>query len=175
MGTQTKMRTNFRDFIAFLNRSKRTLILIIIVALTSVAVTTTISILLSKTTNLTVPSLGTVKTIGVEVYWDQNRENKTEEINWDEMWVGSSKNMTLYIQSVSNYKITINLNVTDWNPANVSDYTNVSWDYNGTPLNPGETIQVTLTLSVPSSPSFVRYLIDEKVQNFSFDIHIVAS
>jgi len=81
MGTQTKMRTNFRDFIAFLNRSKRTLILIIIVALTSVAVTTTISILLSKTTNLTVPSLGTVKTIGVEVYWDQNRENKTEEIN----------------------------------------------------------------------------------------------
>ena len=69
------MRTNFRDFIAFLNRSKRTLILIIIVALTSVAVTTIIAILLSKTTNLTVPSLGTVKTIGVETYWDQNRRN----------------------------------------------------------------------------------------------------
>ena len=81
----------------------------------------------------------------------------------------------LYIQSVSNYKININLNVTDWNPANVSEYTNVSWDYNGTSLNPGETIQVTLTFSVPYSQAFVRYLIDEEVQNFSFDIHIVAS
>jgi len=146
-----------------------------IIAIASVAVTTTISILLSKTTNLTVPSLGTVKTIGVETYWDQNRENKTEEINWDEIWVGSSKNLTLYIQSVSNYKITINLNVTDWNPANISEYMTLSWDYNETLFNPGETIQVTLTLSIPSSQSFVRYLIDEKVQNFSFDIHIVAS
>jgi len=169
------MRTRFRSFIAFLKCSKKTLLLIMIIAIASVAVTTTISILLSKTTNLTVPSLGTVKTIGVETYWDQNRENKTEEINWDEIWVGSSKNLTLYIQSVSNYKITINLNVTDWNPANISEYMTLSWDYNGTLFNPGETIQVTLTLSIPSSQSFVRYLIDEKVQNFSFDIHIVAS
>jgi len=169
------MRTRFRSFIAFLKCSKKTLLLIMIIAIASVAVTTTISILLSKTTNLTVPSLGTVKTIGVETYWDQNRENKTEEINWDEIWVGSSKNLTLYIQSVSNYKITINLNVTDWNPANISEYMTLSWDYNETLFNPGETIQVTLTLSIPSSQSFVRYLIDEKVQNFSFDIHIVAS
>jgi len=146
-----------------------------LVAIASVAVTTTIAILLSKTSNLTVPSLGTVKTIGVEVYWDQNRENKTGTIDWDEVWLGSSKNVTLYIQSVSNYKITINLNVTDWNPANISEYMTLSWDYNGTLFNPGETIQVTLTLSIPSSQSFVRYLIDEKVQNFSFDIHIVAS
>lgn len=169
------MRTIFRDFIAFLNRSKRTLLLIIIVALISVAVTTTTAILLSRTTNFTVPSLGTVKTIGVEAYWDQNRENKTETIDWDEIWLGSSKNVTIYIRSISNYKVTLKLNATDWNPANVSEYTNLSWDYNGTPLNPGETIQVTLTLSIPSYPSFVRYLIDEKVQNFSFDIHIVAS
>ena len=63
----------------------------------------------------------------------------------------------------------------DWNPANVSEYTKLSWDYNGTILNPGETIHVTLTLSIPNSQSFVNYLIDEKVQNFSFDIHIVAS
>ncbi len=91
------------------------------------------------------------------------------------MWVGASKNVTFYIRSTSNYKTTLKLNVTDWNPADVSDYMNLLWDYNGEKLDPGETIQVTLTLSIPSSPSFVRYLIDEKVQNFSFDIHIVAS
>jgi len=171
----TKMRTRFRSFIAFLNCSKKTLLLIMIVAIASVAVTTTISILLSKTTNLTLPSLGNVKTIGVEVYWDQNRENKTETINWDEIWLGSSKNVTVYIRSTSNYKVTINLNATDWNPDNLSEYMNLSWDYNGTPLNPGEIIQVTLTLSVTYSPSFVSYLIAEDVQNFNFDIHIVAA
>jgi hypothetical protein len=131
--------------------------------------------MLSKTSNLTVPSLGTVKTIGVETYWDQNRENKTEEINWDEMVIGSSKNVTFYIRSTSNYKITLKLNVTDWNPANISDYMNLSWDYNGEKLDHGETIQVTLTLSSSYSQSFVNYLISENVQKFSLDMHIVAS
>lgn len=169
------MKDIFRVFKTFLNRSKKTLFLILIVALASVALTTTISIMLSKTSNFTLPSLGTVKTIGVEVYGDQNLENKTETINWDEVWVGSSKNVTVYIRSISNYQIILNLNATDWNPADVSDYMNLSWDYNGTLLNPGETIPVMLTLSIPSSYSFVNYLIDNDVQNFNVDIHIIAA
>lgn len=169
------MKDIFRVFKTFLNRSKKTLFLILIVALASVALTTTISIMLSKTSNFTLPSLGTVKTIGVEVYGDQNLENKTETINWDEVWVGSSKNVTVYIRSISNYQIILNLNATDWNPTDVSDYMNLSWDYNGTLLNPGETIPVMLTLSIPSSYSFVNYLIDNDVQNFNVDIHIIAA
>lgn len=169
------MKDIFRVFKTFLNRSKKTLFLILIVALSSVALTTTISIMLSKTSNFTLPSLGTVKTIGVEVYWDQNLENKTETINWDEVWVGSSKNVTVYIRSISNYQIILNLHATDWNPTDVSDYMNLSWDYNGTLLNPSETIQVTLTMSIPSSYSFVNYLIDNDVQNFNVDIHIIAA
>jgi len=169
------MKDIFRVFKTFLNRSKKTLFLILIVALASVALTTTISIMLSKTSNFTLPSLGTVKTIGVEVYWDQNLENKTETINWDEVWVGSSKNVTVYIRSISNSQIILNLNATDWNPTDVSDYMNLSWDYNGTLLNPGETIPVMLTLSIPSSYSFVNYLIDNDVQNFNVDIHIIAA
>lgn len=169
------MKDIFRVFKTFLNRSKKTLFLILIVALASVALTTTISIMLSKTSNFTLPSLGTVKTIGVEVYWDQNLENKTETINWDEVWVGSSKNVTVYIRSISNNQIILNLNATDWNPTEVSDYMNMSWDYNGTLLNPGETIPVMLTLSIPSSYSFVNYLIDNDVQNFNVDIHIIAA
>lgn len=169
------MRDRFRSFIAFLNSSKKTLLLIVIVAIASVAITSAVSILLSKTSNLTVPSLGNIKTIGVEVYWDQNGENKTETINWDEIWLGTSKNVTVYVRSTSNYKITINLNATDWVPDNLSDYMNLSWDYNGTLLSPGEVIPVTITLSVSYSQSFVSYLIAEDVQNFNFDIHIVAS
>jgi hypothetical protein len=47
--------------------------------------------------------------------------------------------------------------------------------YNGTQINPGEIIQVTLTLSASSSHDFVHYLIANNVKNFSFDIIIAAS
>jgi hypothetical protein len=169
------MGSRFRSVIAFLRTSKKTVLLILIVAIASIAVATTISMMLSKIGNLYVPSLATIKTIGVEAYWDPNCENKTEIIDWDTIWPGSSKNVTLYIRSISNFETTLNLNTTNWNPANISDYISLSWSYNGTPLSPGEIIQLILTLSASSSNSFIRYLIVSDVKNFSFDIHIVAA
>jgi hypothetical protein len=131
--------------------------------------------LLSRINNLSVPSLGTIKTIGVEVCWDPNCENKTETIDWGTVWPGSSKNVTFYIRSVSNFEATLNLNTTNWNPANISDYISLSWSYNRTPLKPGEIIQVTLTLSASSSDSFIRYLIANDVKDFNFDIVIAVT
>jgi len=169
------MRSKIHSFITFLRSSKKTLLLILIVAVASIAITTTISILLSKIDNLHVPSLATIKTIGVEAYWDLNCENKTETIDWDTIWPGSTKNVTFYLRSVSNFEATLNLYATNWNPANISDYMDLSWSYNETPLNPGEIIQVTLTLSASSSDSFIRYLIANDVKDFNFDIVIAAS
>lgn len=169
------MRDRFHSFIVFLRSSKKTILLILIVAIASIAITTTISILLSKINSLDVPSLGTIKTIGVEAYWDPNFENKTEIIDWGTIWPGSSINKTFYIRSVSNFKATLNLNATNWNPANISEYITLSWNYNGTLVNPGEIIQVTLTLSASSSNSFINYLIANDVKDFSFDITIDAS
>ena len=169
------MRNRFHSFIAFLHSSKKTILLIIIVAMASIAITTTISILLSKIANLNVPSLGTIKTIGVEAYWDPNCENKTETIDWDTIWPGSSKNVTFYIKSVSNVETTLCLNATNWKPANISDYMSLSWNYSGTTVHPGEIIQVTLALSASSSDSFVHYLITNDVKYFSFDIIIYTS
>jgi len=169
------MRSKIHSFITFLRSSKKTVLLILIVAVASIAITTTISILLSKIDNLHVPSLATIKTIGVEAYWDPSCENKTETIDWDTIWPGSTKNITFYLRSVSNFEATLNLTTTNWNPANISDHMDLSWSYNETPLNPGEIIQVTLTLSASSSDSFIRYLIANDVKDFNFDIVIAAS
>jgi hypothetical protein len=38
--------------------------------------------------------------------------------------------MTLHINSVSNYAVTIKLNATDWIPDTISDYVTLYWDYN---------------------------------------------
>ena len=169
------MKNTFNSLIEFLHSSKRVILLITITVVVTLIISSVISIWLSKVTNLDVPSLGTIKTLGVEAYWDLDLENKTETINWGTIWIGSSQNVTLYVRSISNYVATIHLNTTNWNPTNISDYTNLTWNYNGTPVNPGEIIQITLTLSTSSSNSFIRYLITNDVKQFNFDIIISTS
>jgi len=164
----------FNFFFTFLRQHKKTLLLIVIVSTTTVLTSSAISIWLSDFHNLTLPTIGNIKTIGVEAYWDPNCENRTETIDWNTVWPGSTKNVTLYIRSVSNVKTTLHLNTSNITPANISEYLNLSWDYDGTPLNPNEIIQVTLFLSASDDKSFSRYLIDNDVTDFNIDIHIVS-
>jgi hypothetical protein len=169
------MRSKFHSFIAFLRSSKRTILLILLVAVITIALTTTISILSERTTTLKFPSLGTVKTLGVEAYRDKNLENKTETIDWGTIRPRSSKNFTLYLRSISTTETTLNLNTTNWNPTNISEHMNLSWNYNGTILHRGGTIQVTLTLTASSSNTFLLYLIKNDVKEFGFTIIISTS
>jgi hypothetical protein len=134
-----------------------------------------ISIFLSRITNLSIPSVGHIRTIGVEAYWELDGENKTETVDWGTIFPGLSKNVTLYLKSVSNVETTLNLTAINWNPSNISDYLNLSWSYDGTLLEPGEVIQVTLTLSASPSNSLVQYLIINDVRSFDFDIDILAT
>ncbi len=166
---------HFNSLFTFLLQHKKSLLLIVIVSTTTVLISSAISIWLSDFHNLTLPTIGTIKTIGVEAYWDPNCENKTETIDWNTLWPGTTKNVTLYIRSVSNVKTAIHLHTSNITPANVSEYLNLSWNYDGTPLNPSEVIQVTLFLSASDDKSFSRYLINNYVTYFNIDIHIVAS
>ena len=175
------MKSKFQSVINFIVRSKKTLLLIIIVAFVSVSTTTLISVMLSHYDNFSFPSLGTIKTIGVDSYYlDSDNKtvdysNKTEKLNWGILDIGSTNSVELLIKSTSNYDVILNLSVTDWTPENISDYLTVSWDYKEEIMKPGEELNVILTLSSSSSPSFISYLIDNKVKTFNCDIHIVAS
>ncbi len=163
------------SFTRFLRPSKRTVLLILVVVVITIVISAAVSILLQRTTNLSVPSFGTIKTLGVEAYWDIDCENKTEEVKWGEILIGSSENVTFYVRSISNVEATLYLNATNWEPSNLSDYMNLSWNYNGTTVHPGEIIQVTLTLSAPYSSDFILYLITNNVKEFNLDICIHTS
>ena len=154
---------------------KKTVLLILTVATITLLISSAASIWLSKTTELEIPSIGTIKTIGIEAYWDESLENKTEVIEWDKIWVGSSKNVTFYIRSTSNVQTVLKLNTTNWNPTNISKYVNLYWDYNGTLINHGDVIRVTMIISAPQSINFIDYIISYNVKEFSFDIVIHAS
>ena len=161
--------------INLLRPSKKTVLTILIVSLSTLLLSGTISLWLSRTTNLEIPSIGKIKTIGIEAYWDEYLKNKTEIINWGINYVGSSKNVTLYLQSTSNVETDLNLNTTNWNPKNISKYMYLFWNYNGTSINSGEIIQVKITLSNHPSMNFIEYIITNDVKEFSFDIVIKAS
>jgi len=180
-----KIAAKLHSFYCFLKASYKTLFLVAIVAIISVASTTLVSMMLSHSDDeVYLPSLGTIKTIEVETYWDPNGKNRRENLTWNEIKIEKLDwneiktdplNTTVYVKSVSNFRVTLNMFLTDWNPVEISDYLTISWDYNGTILNPDEIIPVTMTLSASSSDAFIEYIVENEIKRFDVVIHIVAS
>jgi len=139
---------------------------------------------LSKIYNINIPSLGTISTLGVKAYGgDIKLENGIEFIDWGTNSPGALTSRSFYVRSISSGETTLQLNTTNWTfldfeNKTVSEpsksYMNVTWDYDETKIQPYQTIQVTLTLSVSSSPEFISYLVNYEVTTFSFDILIKA-
>lgn len=168
------IRNRFNSFVRFLLSSRKTILLILITAIITLILSGMISIWLNKTINLHIPSLGNIQTLGVQTYWDISLKNKTETVDWGTIQLGVSNNVTLYIQSISNFETTLHLNATNWDPPNISNYMSLSWNYNGTTIYPDEIIQVTLTLTASSSNAFLIYLINSDIKQFSFNIVITT-
>ena len=99
-------------------------------------------------------------------------ENGYGYVDWGTMLPGASVNRSFYLRSVSNVKGTLNLSTTNWNPPSISQYMSLSWDREGASMRPQEETNITLTLVVSSSRSFVDYVLANNVTEFSLDIHI---
>jgi len=121
----------------------------------------------SALTNRTISNTGSVKAIGVGVYWDSNLTSPVSSINWGIIEPGSNVNKTVYIRNEGNTAARLSMATSNWSPSNASSFMALSWDYSGQTLNVDEVIQVKLTLSVSASI--------EGITDFSFDIVIVGS
>ena len=138
----TRILNRIRSFFGFMKASYKTLFLVAIVAIISVASTTWVSIFLGESdSEINLPSLGTIKTIEVEPYCDANSKNKRETLSWDEITIEKLEwdeirtelvSTTVFVKSVSNLKITLSIFLTNWDPVEISDYITISWNYNGT-------------------------------------------
>lgn len=121
---------------------------------------------LAALSNRTITNAGSVKTIGVGVYWDQALTNPVSSINWGNIEPGSNVNKTVYIRNEGNAPATLSMTTSNWVPASASSYMTLSWNYGGQTLAVNEVRQVILTLAVSSSVTGVT--------SFSFDITIAA-
>jgi len=111
-----------------------------------------------------VGNIGTIRTIGVEVYQSENLTDKVEFIDWGMIGVGSSKDFTVWIKNTGNDDQRIIMWTESWNPTNSSDFIFLTWGYDNSWIPINASIPAVFTLSVD--------LNIVNITNFSFDIWI---
>lgn len=118
-------------------------------------------------TSRTVPSGGSVKGVGVGIYWDYTCTNTASSINWGVLDPGSNKTVTVYIRNEGNAVATLSETTQNWNPSSASKYLTLNWNYAGQTMSVNQVLQVKLTLTV--SPTI------SEITGFNFDIMIIAA
>ena len=117
--------------------------------------------------SMRIAGTGTVKVVDVGVFWDFNCTEEIHVIDWGLVEPGSANNVTIYVRNEGNVVTTLFMYTENWDPTNATDYLELTWDYESSPLEPSEVAQVTLTLAVSTNV--------EGISNFSFDIIIGIS
>ena len=120
------------------------------------------SILGQLNQTLSIGSRGTVKAVGVGVYWDSSCSSAVSFVDWGTVEPGSMRNVTIYIRNEGNWAVSLFMFADNWSPTDASNYMVLSWDYAGQAVDPQEVVQTTLTLSASSGI--------EGITDFSFDI-----
>ena len=123
--------------------------------------------LTATSTSKTVSSTGSILTIGVGVYSDWGCNTPLTSIPWGTLEPGESQTFTCYIKNEGTAQSTLSMYPSNWNPTNAENYLDLSWNYAGTTINVGSSIQVRFTLTVDANI--------EGITNFSFDITVVGT
>jgi hypothetical protein len=137
----------FSRIARFLFNSRKIVFLVIIVVLVTLFFNFLIASWFNNNTNVgnemndeikdrSISTTGTIYVRDLELYGGDIKSNAGEEyIDWGELYLGASKSASFYVRSNSNVDVELGLNVTNWMPAGIDDYIDISWDYNGTVLS----------------------------------------
>ena len=101
------------------------------------------------TISQTVESQGVVTAINLGVYTDSGCTQTMTGIDWGNISPGDSVTKTIYVKNTENAPITLSMNTENWlpYPAIENDIT-VSWNRQGTALEPEQSVSASLTLEV---------------------------
>lgn len=116
--------------------------------------------------NSTISNTGSVKGVGVGIYWNSACTNQTSKIDWGLIDPGSAKTFIVYVRNEGNTATTLSKFAENWNPSTAANYLSLNWNYAQQTLSVNQVLQIKLTLTVSSSISGIT--------NFSFDIRIMA-
>ena len=184
------LKISLKPIIQFIQKSKKTVLLIVIVSAATLLISTAASIWLSNVHNLRFSSVGTIVVKDVKAYGGSIQHDAQGKltIDWGTVYPGKQVTRSFNISSESNVPVTLILfgvtsaNITFLNSTNgrvteappIDKPVMLSSNFNNTVLKPNEVIYATLTLEFSSHGDFLQYLIRNNVTAFSFEIIIIA-
>ena len=113
------------------------------------------------------PNSGVLTTPNLGVYTTQGCTANLTSASWGSVRAGSSYTKTAYIRNNGNSDLTLSMTTLNWNPSALSSVLQITWNYGGGKLTPGQVLAVTWTLTVPSGVSGYT--------SFSFDLSVTGT
>lgn len=114
----------------------------------------------------TISSSGTVKGVGVGIYWNSNCTNPTSSISWGTLDPSSRETVTVYIRNEGNTAVKLTKTTQNWVPSSAANYLTLTWNYANQTIAVNMVLKANLTLAVASNVLAVN--------SFSFDMVITA-
>ncbi len=123
----------------------------IMVAVASVAVVLTALVAGLMTANRTLPTSGTITTIGLEAYTTRACTTRMTSVDWGALAPGGSVTRTVYLKNNGTTSENLSCTYDGWTPASASNYITVTWNCSGYSLASGGVTGATFILTVSSS------------------------
>jgi hypothetical protein len=117
--------------------------------------------------NRTVPNSGSVKAVGVGVYWNSACTNETTSINWGFLDPNTTRSYTVYIKNNGTIPVTLSVATSNWNPSSASTYLALNWNCTSYRLANGGVVTGVLALTI--SPNI------NGITSFGFDVTIIGT
>jgi hypothetical protein len=104
--------------------------------------------------------------INIDLFVDEECTIPLSSFEWGKIEAGGTSKRSFYVKNSGEINVVINLKSENWSPTESNDFMRLSWDYDGSQIEPDEIRYIELQLSVDSEcPN----------DNFSFDIIIIGS
>jgi len=114
-----------------------------------------------------IDTAGVVASANIRICWESECANNVSYISWGTIDPGQSKNVTVYVKNTGTVPLTLSFNTTNWNPSAANAHIALSWDYDGSQVQPDQVLPVTFALVVSESA--------QGLTSFSFDINITGT
>lgn len=100
------------------------------------------------TIQIDIPGEGSIKGVGVGVYWDQQCTYATSSVDFGLMEAGSSKNFMFYLRNEGNTEFSLNMTSKKWIPVEAAEYMSLTWNREGQQMSPGQVLSCVIKLTV---------------------------
>jgi hypothetical protein len=119
-----------------------------IIAAGLIVLIATVAIVTVLTFQYPISSTGSIRTIGCQVYGNEELTTLINAIDWGSINVGGHSDATVWVKNNGTAPITLTLSTNSYVPANTQSYLTLTWTYSNQTIQPNNALPIDLTLNV---------------------------